>query len=272
MTVYPFVVHFGGFTITGYGLMMMAGFLLGGWVYARELVRRGLDTAIAWDTVVFAIVGGLAGSKIYFAISVGRLDALFSRGGLVWYGGFIGGTVAVFAYMWWKRLRIRVLLDSISPALAVGYMMGRVGCFLVNDDYGLPTNLPWGMAFPRGAPPSTAANLESLFHVPLSPGTPPGQVLPVHPTQLYEIALTLVVLVLLWRWRERRHAPGWLFGVYLVLSSVERIIVEVFRAKDDRILGPVSVAQLLSLALVGLGVWLMRRYAAEEREGVRGEA
>ena len=100
MTVYPFVVHLGGFTITGYGLMMMAGFLLGGWVYARELTRRGLDTAIAWDTVVFAIVGGLAGSKIYFAISVGRLDALFSRGGLVWYGGFIGGTVAVRTVGW----------------------------------------------------------------------------------------------------------------------------------------------------------------------------
>jgi len=93
----------------------------------------------------------------------------------------------------------------------------------------------------------------------------------VHPTQLYEIALTFVVFWLLWRWRTHRHAAGWLFGVYLVLSSVERIIVEVFRAKDDRILGPVTVAQLLSVGLVGLGVFLMRRYAAEEREGVRGE-
>jgi len=271
MTVYPFLVHLGGFTITGYGLMMMAGYLLGGWVYARELTRRGLDTGIAWDTVVFAIVGGLAGSKTYFAISVGRLDALYSRGGLVWYGGLIGGTIAVFAYMWWKRLPIRVLLDSISPSLAVGYLLGRVGCFLVNDDYGLPTRLPWGMAFPRGAPPSTAANLASQFHLQLPPGTPPDQVLAVHPTQLYEIALIFVVLVLLWRWRTQRRAPGWLFGVYLVLSSIERIVVEVFRAKDDRILGPISVAQLLSVGLVGLGVFLMRRYAAEEREGVRGQ-
>jgi phosphatidylglycerol:prolipoprotein diacylglycerol transferase len=139
--------------------------------------------------------------------------------------------------------------------------MGRVGCFLVNDDYGLPTSLPWGMAFPRGAPPSTAANLASQFHLQLPPGTPPDQVLAVHPTQLYEIALIFVVLVLLWRWRERRHAPGWLFGVYLVLSSIERIVVEVFRVKDDRVLGPISVAQLLSLGLVLLGVLVMRRYA-----------
>jgi phosphatidylglycerol:prolipoprotein diacylglycerol transferase len=271
MTVYPFIVHLGGFTVTGYGLMMMAGFLLGGWVYARELARRGLDTSIAWDTVVFAILGGLAGSKIYYAISVGRIEAVFTRGGLVWYGGFIGGTVAVFGYMLWRRLPIRVLLDAVSPSLAVGYLMGRVGCFLVNDDYGTPTSLPWGMAFPRGAPPSTAANLTNQFHLHLPAGTPPAQVLAVHPTQLYEIALTFVVLALLWRWRERRHASGWLFGVYLVLSSIERIVVEIFRAKDDRVLGPVSVAQLLSVGLVLVGVFLIQRYAAEAREEVRAE-
>lgn len=264
MTVYPLVFHLGPFTVTGYGLMMMAGFLVGGWVYARDLARRGLDTAIAWDTVVFAIVGGLAGSKAYYAISVGRFDALFSRGGLVWYGGFIGGTLAVFGYMWWKRLPVRTLLDGISPALAVGYLLGRVGCFLVNDDYGRPSNLPWAMKFPHGAPPSTAANLTAQFHLTLPAGTSPDQVLAVHPTQLYEIALTLVVFVLLWRWRERRHAAGWLFGAYLILSSLERIIVEVFRAKDDRVLGPLSVAQLLSAGLVLLGVFLMRRYAAPE--------
>lgn len=271
MTVYPFVVHIGGFVITGYGILMMAGFLVGGWVYANELARRGLDTAIAWDTVVFAIVGGLVGSKTYYAIASGRVDALFSRGGLVWYGGFFGGTALVCAYMWWKRLPIRVLLDAISPSLAVGYLLGRVGCFLVNDDYGRPTDLPWGMVFPRGAPPSTARNLAEMFNVTLPPGTPPDRLLAVHPTQLYEIAMMFAVFALLWRWRAHRHGAGWLFGVYLVLTSVERIVVEVFRAKDDRILGPVTVAQLLSVGLVGLGVLLMRRYAAEESEGVRGE-
>lgn len=266
MTVYPLAFHLGPFTVTGYGLMMMAGFLVAGWVYARDLARRGLPTAIAWDTVVFAIIGGLAGSKAYYAISVGRLDALFTRGGLVWYGGFIGGTGAVFAYMWWKRLPVRTLLDAISPALAVGYLLGRVGCFVVNDDYGHPSSLPWAMKFPHGAPPSTAANLTSMFHLTLPPGTPPDEVLAVHPTQLYEIALTFVVFVLLWRWRERRHAAGWLFGAYLILSSVERIVVEVFRAKDDRVLGPVSVAQLLSVGLVAIGAWMMVRYASERRE------
>lgn len=261
MTVYPLVIHAGRFTLTGYGIMMMLGFLVAGWIYARELARRGLETAIAWDTVVFGVVGGLAGSKLYFAASVGRIDALFTRGGLVWYGGLAGGTAAVFAYMWAKKLPVRVLLDAVSPSLTVGYLLGRVGCFMVNDDYGLPSRLPWAVAFPHGSPPSTAQNLSGQFHAAIPAGTPPDQVLTVHPTQLYEIALTLAVFWLLWRWRAHRHAPGWLFGVYLVLSSVERIIAELFRAKDDRVLAGATVAQLVSLGLVVLGLVLMRLFA-----------
>jgi len=259
MTVYPFFIHIGGFTLTGYGIMMMLGFLVAGWIYARELRRRGFDSAIAWDTVVLGVLGGLAGSKLYFAISVGHITALFSRGGLVWYGGLAGGVAAVSAYMWLKKLPFPVLLDAVSPSLAVGYLLGRVGCFLVNDDYGLPSRLPWAMAFPQGAPPSTAGNLQQQFHAVIPAGTPPLQVLTVHSTQLYEIAMTFVVFTLLWRWKEHRHAAGWLFGVYLVLSSIERIVAEVFRAKDDRILGAITVAQILSVLLIAAGAWIMRR-------------
>ena len=259
MTVYPLLIHIGRFTVTGYGVMMMLSFLVAGWIYARELRRLGLDAAIAWDTVVIAVVGGLAGSKLYFAISVGRLSAAFSRGGLVWYGGLAGGTAAVLAYMWLRKLPIRTLLDAVSPSLMVGYMLGRVGCFMVNDDYGLPSRLPWAVAFPQGSPPSTAAVLSQQFHATIPAGVRPEQVLAVHPTQLYEIALSFVVFGLLWRWREHRHAAGWLFAAYLVLSSLERIVVEVFRAKDDRVLGPVTVAQLLSAGLVAVGLLLMRR-------------
>ncbi len=262
MTVYPFTIHFGRFTLTGYGIMMMLGFLVAGWIYARELRRRGLDPSIAWDTVVLAVLGGLAGSKIYYAIASGHISALFSRAGLVWYGGLAGGTAAVCVYMWLRKLPVPTLLDAVSPSLAVGYLLGRVGCFLVNDDYGLPSRLPWAMAFPKGAPPSTAANLREQFHALVPAGTPPDQVMTVHPTQLYEIVLTFGVFWLLWRWREHRHAAGWLFGAYLVLSSIERIIAEIFRAKDDRILGALTVAQLLSLGLIAVGAAVLWRRAS----------
>jgi len=264
MTVYPFLIHFGRFTVTGYGIMMMFAFLMAGWVYAREVERAGMDPAIAWDSVVFAVLGGLAGGKLYYAVLVGDLDALFSRGGLVWYGGFTGGAVAVFAYMWWKRLPYRRLLDLISPALAAGYMIGRVGCFLVNDDYGRPAGMPWGMKFPRGSPPTTAGALEQQFHVTIPPGTPSDQVLAVHPTQLYEVALAFVIFWYLWRFRENRHAAGWLFGLYLVLTAAARIFVELFRVKDDRFFGPFTLAQLLSLTVAVLGGWLMLTYRAPE--------
>ncbi|HTT68948.1 MAG TPA: prolipoprotein diacylglyceryl transferase [Gemmatimonadales bacterium] len=267
MTVYPLLIHLGRFTLTGYGIMMMLGFLVAGWIYGRELQRRSLDPAVAWDTVVIAVVGGLVGSKLYFAISVGRIAAAFSRGGLVWYGGLIGGAGAVFAYMWLKRLPIRSCLDAVSPSLVVGYMLGRVGCFMVNDDYGLPSRLPWAVAFPEGSPPTTARILSEQFHAALPKGVMPDQVLTVHPTQLYEIALSFVVFWLLWRRREHRHAAGWLFAVYLVLSSLERITVEIFRAKDDRILGAITVAQLLSAGLLMIGLLLMWRLARPETEG-----
>jgi len=266
MTVYPLLIHIGRLTLTGYGIMMMLGFLVAGWIYSRELQRRSLDPAIAWDTVVIAVVGGLVGSKLYFAISVGRIGALFSRGGLVWYGGLAGGTAAVLAYMWLKKLPVRSLLDAVSPSLVVGYLLGRVGCFMVNDDYGLPSRLPWAVAFPQGSPPTTALVLREQFHAAIPASIPAGQVLTVHPTQLYEIALSFVVFWLLWRRREHRHAAGWLFGLYLVLSSLERIVVEIFRAKDDRIFGAFTVAQLVSALLVVLGIFLMRRLARPASE------
>ncbi len=257
MTVYPLLIHLGAFTITGYGIMMMVAFLTAGWAYAGELRRRGLDGAIAWDTVVVAVIGGLAGSKIYYGIATGRIAAALARGGLVWYGGLVGGALAVLAYVWLKKLPLRVILDAIAPSLVIGYMLGRVGCFSVNDDYGLPSHLPWAVAFPQGSPPTTAAYLTAQFHVALPPGTLPTQLLTVQPTELYEIALSFLILWLLLRWRGHSHAPGWLFGLYLALSSLERFLVEFVRAKDDRLPGNITVAQIESLILLLVAIGLM---------------
>jgi phosphatidylglycerol:prolipoprotein diacylglycerol transferase len=259
MTVYPFLIHFGRFTITGYGIMLMAAFLMAGWVFAKELQRVGKDSTIAWDSVVFAVIGGLLGGKIYYALLVHDWSALFSRGGLVWYGGFIGGVTAVSAYVWWKKLSIPAMGDLVAPGLAVGYAVGRVGCFLVGDDYGVPTTMPWGVIFPMGSPPTTARNLMQDFHVALPPGTPPEELFAVHPTQLYEVFIALAIFLLLWRTRRHRHAPGWLLGVYLALTGMERMFVEIFRAKDDRILGPFTLAQAISVLMVGVGAWMVVR-------------
>jgi phosphatidylglycerol---prolipoprotein diacylglyceryl transferase len=256
MTVYPFIIHLGPLEITGYGLMLMVAFLMGGWLIARQLRENNLKEDYAADIVAAAVVGGIIGAKLWYVALTRDPEALFSRGGLVWYGGFIGGALAVILNGWRLRVPLRWTMQLAAPALAAAYALGRVGCFLVNDDYGRPTTLPWGMKFPQGSPPSTAANLHG-FNVAVPPDTDPSTVLAVHPTQLYEVAAMLVAFGVLWVLRKRGKPVGWLFGVYLVFAGVERFLVEIVRAKDDRFLGPFTLAQLTSVILVAVGALLM---------------
>jgi phosphatidylglycerol:prolipoprotein diacylglycerol transferase len=256
MTVYPFIIHLGPLEITGYGLMLMVAFLTGGWLIARQLRENNLREDYAADMVAAAVVGGIIGAKLWYVALTRDPGALFSRGGLVWYGGFIGGALAVILNGWRLRVPLRWTMQLAAPALAAAYALGRVGCFLVNDDYGQPTNLPWGVKFPNGSPPSTAANLHA-FGVSVSPGVDPSTVMSVHPTQLYEVAAMLVAFAVLWVLRKKGRPVGWLFGVYLVFAGIERFLVEIVRAKDDRLLGPFTIAQLASVILVALGALLM---------------
>jgi phosphatidylglycerol:prolipoprotein diacylglycerol transferase len=256
MTVYPFIIHLGPLEITGYGLMLMVAFLTGGWLIARQLRENNLREDYAADMVAAAVVGGIIGAKLWYVALTRDPGALFSRGGLVWYGGFIGGALAVILNGWRLRVPLRWTMQLAAPALAAAYALGRVGCFLVNDDYGQPTNLPWGVKFPNGSPPSTAANLHA-FGVTVSPGVDPSTVMTVHPTQLYEVAAMLVAFAVLWVLRKKGRPVGWLFAVYLVFAGIERFLVEIVRAKDDRLLGPFTVAQLASVILVALGTLLM---------------
>jgi phosphatidylglycerol:prolipoprotein diacylglycerol transferase len=143
----------------------------------------------------------------------------------------------------------------------------------VGDDYGRPWNGPLAVTFPNGAPPTTAANLRGMFGASLPPGTPADAIIAVHPTQLYETAMGLVMFVVLWRLRGHRHAEGWLFGAYCVLAGVERFIVEFFRAKDDRYFGPFTSAQMISMAIAvtGLVVMQLRRGTGPGRPGIYAE-
>jgi phosphatidylglycerol---prolipoprotein diacylglyceryl transferase len=203
------------------------------------------------------VVGGIIGAKLWYVALTRDPGALFSRGGLVWYGGFLGGTAAVILNGWRLRVPLRWTMQLVAPALAAAYALGRVGCFMVNDDYGRPSSVPWAVRFPRGLPPSTAGNMQHLFGIPVPAGTAPSTVLAVHPTQLYETTLMLLAFGVLWAFRRRVRPIGWLFGLYLVFAGAERFAVEFLRAKDDRFLGPFTLAQLTSVILIGVGVWLL---------------
>jgi len=256
MTIYPFVFHIGPLEITGYGLMMMVAFLMGGWLIALELKRRGLSDDYAADMIAAAVIGGIIGAKLWYVAVAQDLGALFSRGGLVWYGGFIGGTAAVILNGWRLKVPIRWTAQLAALALPAAYALGRIGCFLVNDDYGRPTDLPWAVKFPMGLPPSTAASMEQLFGIPVPTGTDPATVLAVHPTQIYEAILMVSAFMLIWSLRKGGRPIGWVFGLYLAIAGVERFLIEILRAKDDRFLGPFTLAQLTSVLLIGVAVWV----------------
>ena len=258
MDVYPFILDLGPLEITGYGIMMMVGFVMGGWLISQELRRRGLREEYAADIVVAAVIGGVLGAKLWYVALTGEMDSLFSRGGLVWYGGFVGGAVAVIANGWRLRVPLRWSMQLAAPALAAAYALGRVGCFLVNDDYGRPTDVAWAMKFPQGFPPSTAGNLR-LLGIDVPPEVSNATVLAVHPTQIYETLIMLVAFFFLWKWRTLPRPAGWLFGAYLVWAGAERFFIEIFRAKDDRFLGQFTIAQLTSVVLVLIGVAILVR-------------
>lgn len=260
-TVYPLVFRIGSFEVTGFGIMMMAAFLVGGWLVTLELRRQRWNEEYGADILIAAVVGGVLGAKLWYVALTGDAGALFSRGGLVWYGGFLGGVLAVMLNGWRRRVPIRITMHLVAPALAAAYAVGRVGCFMVGDDYGRPTDLPWGVKFPQGLPPSTAGNLATQFGVAVPPDASPTTVLAVHPTQLYEVIAMLAAFMVLWAWRRRDRPLGWLFGVYLVFAGIERFLVEVLRAKDDRFLGPFTVAQLTSGLVVAVGIAIAGRLA-----------
>jgi phosphatidylglycerol:prolipoprotein diacylglycerol transferase len=212
---------------------------VGVWLFRRELNRAGLSKS-AVDAGFAGIFGGLLGAKLWWTVeffnTAPYLSLLFARGGLSWFGGFTFGLAAGLLVIRVKRLPLLAVLSAAAPALAIGHAIGRIGCFLVGDDYGKSSNLPWAVAFPEGLPPSLAR---------------------VHPTQLYEaVPLFLIGAVLIQLRKARRRDDGFVFGTYLALAGTTRFLIEFVRV-NDRVIGPLTVAHLASLAAAMLGIALM---------------
>jgi phosphatidylglycerol:prolipoprotein diacylglycerol transferase len=243
--MYPILFRLGGLEVTSFGVLVALGALAGIWLFGRELEARGL--AHASNLALVGLIAGLAGAKLlWVAEHHGEgptLELLTSRGGLSWFGGLVGGVGAGLAVVRYRRWPLLPLLAAAAPAVAVGQALGRVGCFFVGDDYGLPTSLPWGVAFPQGLPPTPV---------------------PVHPTQLYEAAFLALLAWGLVRWRRSGVADRTLLARYCLLAGGFRFGLEFVRV-NVRVAAGLTLAQYASLALVVAGlVWLAasRRRAA----------
>jgi phosphatidylglycerol---prolipoprotein diacylglyceryl transferase len=246
--VIPFL-HIGWLTIPTFGLMVALAMLVSFYVLRADLRRRG----IAADAELFIAIpclAGIVGAKLYHVLeSPSELFAhpwgeLFSQFGFAWFGGLLAG---VGAFVWLARrekIPLLTMMDAGSPAAALGYGVGRIGCFLSGDgDYGVPTSLPWGMSFPNGLVPTTER---------------------VHPTPVYELIVACVITWILWSIGAKqivaagKASAGKVFAAYLVLTGIARFLVEFIRINPRSFLGMTN-AQAASLASIVAGVLLWLR-------------
>jgi phosphatidylglycerol:prolipoprotein diacylglycerol transferase len=236
-------IHLGPLTLQSFGLMMGLGFVVAGMLASRQLKELGRPADWAYEMVFAALVGGIVGARLWSVIENwdeaknDLFGSLFSGSGLVFYGGLLGGALAVLAWARWRGVLDLKTLDLAAAPLAAAYAIGRIGCQLAGDgDYGKPWDGPWAMAYPHGTVPTTD---------------------PVHPTPIYE---TLTMGLIAWFLWNRRHSmrPGGLFALYLVLAGGERFLVEFLR-RNDRVVAGLTVPQLVALAMVVAGgLWLLR--------------
>jgi phosphatidylglycerol---prolipoprotein diacylglyceryl transferase len=246
--MYP-ELHIGPITLQTFGLMFALAFLAAGAIVYKRLKELGKPTDWAYEMLFAALIGGVVGSRVYFvvqnydSVKEDLLARLFSGSGLVWYGGAIGGALAVVLWAWYRDFLKLALLDLAAPGLALGYAIGRVGCQLSGDgDYGKAWNGPWAMSYPDGTLP-TARD--------------------VHPTPIYETLAMGLGAWILWQLRGRYRA-GVLFAIYLVYAGAERFLVEFIRRNHHVVLG-LTAAQLESLAMMMAGA--IGLYAVRRRHG-----
>jgi len=242
--MYPFI-HLGPVTLGTYGIMVASGLICGFLVMRADLARRRL-TADAESIIGITGLAGLAGARLYHLLQspveffANPWPLLFSTMGFAWFGAVIGGFVALVLLARSYRMKMLLMLDVASPAAAIGYGVGRIGCLISGDgDYGVPTSLPWGMSFPNGLVPTTDR---------------------VHPTPIYEFLGALLIAWILWRIGGRALAAarpaGVVFGWYLILTGVARFLVEFIRI-NPRIFFGLTNAQTASVVSVFVGAFLL---------------
>jgi phosphatidylglycerol---prolipoprotein diacylglyceryl transferase len=233
-------IHVLGLSIKTFGLFFALNFAAWGLLAARRLRELGKPVDWAYEMVTVALIGGLVGARGYYLLqnhdSLSAGD-IFGGSGLIWYGGLLGGVIAV---LYWAHRRDFLSLDLVDiagPCLALGYAIGRIGCQVSGDgDYGKDWDGPWAMGYPHGTVP-----------------TQPGET--VHPTPIYETLTMGLLAFVLWQLRDKVR-PGVLFALYLVGSGLERFLVEFLRRNEDVALG-LTAAQLESASLFVLGVaWI----------------
>ena len=251
--MYPVVFQLGPITIYSFGLMVAAALFAGGLIVSQELRRKGLDPGLGWQITCWAAIGGLVGARLWAMVDdfdrflEAPVHFLLLGGGVVWYGGLVGGFLGASWVIHQKRLPRLVATDCVAIAIPLAHAIGRIGCQLAGDgDWGATTTLPWGMSYPNAI---------------IGWDYPPG--VRVHPAPLYEAALYLGIFGLLWALRRRVERPGTILALYFVLAGTARFLIEYVRI-EPRVLWSLTAAQLFSVLLVAVGAVLIYRVTSAD--------
>jgi phosphatidylglycerol---prolipoprotein diacylglyceryl transferase len=258
--VHPVLFRVGPFAVRFYGLMYVVALLVGIVLLRREAQRRGFLAERMMDLAFYAFVGGLLGGRLYYVLLnwhyygtyPSKIVAIW-EGGMAIHGGLIGGMLGVWCFTRVSGLPFLTLCDMLAPVVSLGHAFGRFGNFMNGDAHGYPLRSPqlpeWLRHFPAWMgvtfPPTSIAGREF------------GPV-PLHPVMLYEMVLNFLGFVLLWSLRKRLSAPGVLLGLYLIYYAVVRAFTSLFRA-DDLYLGSWRMPHVISVVMLGVGLWLMAR-------------
>jgi phosphatidylglycerol:prolipoprotein diacylglycerol transferase len=252
--VHPIAFQLGGLPpVYWYGILVALGFIVGMWTAGRRGVRSGLRPEQISDAAPWLLIGAMGGARILHVISYWQEEFahkpfsevfMVQKGGLVFYGGFIGAALATVLYTRLKKIPLWKFADAVAPSIALGHAFGRIGCLMTGCCFGKACSLPWAITFPPGHE--------------THPMGEPG--LPVHPTQIYESLLNFGLYVVLAWFYRRKKFDGQIFAMYLVCYAVLRSFVELFRADykpgEYFFHGAVSPGQLVSIGIIAFGVAL----------------
>ena len=248
--MHPILFEIGGFPVYTYGVLLAAAYLLGLQFALVRARKRGLDPNRVMDLGIWIIVSALVGAKLMLLIvewdtytrSTSDLMTLLRSAG-VFYGGLIAAVLVAFWYMWRHRMPLWSVSDTFAPGIALGHVIGRMGCFFAGCCFGKSTTVPWAVTFHSEY---AARNVGTPINVPL------------HPTQLYEAGAELLILVLLIATEGRGRAfPGRTFWGYMLLYGISRFIIEFYRGDTRGTIGMFSTSQFLSMLIVPLSIIML---------------
>ena len=267
--MYPVIFDFGvvdlfGFqfhlAIYSFGLMLVIAFYTCFYLLDNDLKESEYDNKLASDIIFWSALGGIIGSKLYHIIenldhimsSPNPMGQIFSGSGLVFLGGLAGAIIAVSFVLRSYKVSWFVFADKLAPLIFLGYAIGRIGCFLVGDDYGTPSKLPWAISYQEGLPPTTKTVFSYQFPW-IDVSNFDSEILTVHPTQLYEAIICGLMFYILWKKRNYIQYQGQLFFSYLILAGLERFFIEFIRTNEKYLFETFSGAQLLSVLMISVG-------------------